>query len=151
MNDVRSIVQAWHEKHLEMTSQNDSPLRARPSKYASRAAAPRSTKRRLALRLLALPILGVMAVMLYSGLKDYVVLPTCDSDRAKKSLSDVLKELNFEPAHYEPIKTVSSSKEEVVCNAVLPLPGGGNVIADFTFYWQGSKANMRYSISRKSS
>jgi hypothetical protein len=133
-----------------MTSDNNSPLRARPSKYASRAAPPRSTKRRLALRLLGLPVLGVAAVLLYNGLSDYVVLPTCDSERAKKSLSEVLKQLNFDPVRYEPIKTVSSGKEEVVCNAVLPLPGGGNVVADFTFYWQGSKANMRYSISRKS-
>jgi hypothetical protein len=32
---------------------------------------------------------------------------------------------------------------------VMPLPGGGNVVADYSFYWQGSKANMRYSIHRE--
>jgi hypothetical protein len=44
---------------------------------------------------------------------------------------------------------VSSSKTQIVCNAVLPLPGGGNVQVDYTFYWQGSQANVRYSVTRK--
>jgi hypothetical protein len=32
---------------------------------------------------------------------------------------------------------------------VLPLPDGGYVAADFTFYWEGDKANMKYSVARK--
>jgi hypothetical protein len=32
---------------------------------------------------------------------------------------------------------------------VLPLPDGASVAADFTFYWQGDKANMKYSVARK--
>jgi hypothetical protein len=39
----------------------------------------------------------------------------------------------------------------VVCNAVLPLPDGANVAIDYSFYWQGDKANMKYSVSRKAS
>jgi hypothetical protein len=31
----------------------------------------------------------------------------------------------------------------------MPLPGGGSVVADYSFYWQGNKANMRYSIRRE--
>jgi hypothetical protein len=33
----------------------------------------------------------------------------------------------------------------------LPLSDGAHVAVDYTFYWEGNKANMKYSISRKSS
>jgi hypothetical protein len=46
---------------------------------------------------------------------------------------------------------VSSSKDEIVCNATLPLPDGASVAVDYKFYWEGNTANMKYSISRKSS
>jgi hypothetical protein len=81
-------------------------------------------------------------------LRHRFVLPQCDSDRAKRTLADVFKELRLEPVRYEPITTVSSSKTEVICKAVLPLPAGGNVSIDYRFRWQGSQANMSYSVSR---
>jgi hypothetical protein len=133
-----------------MTTDNTPPLRARPSRFAS--GGPQPTRRgpsRMAFRLLGLPVLAVMAVYLFNGVRNYVVLPQCDSDRAKQSLAEVLKQLKLEPVRYTPIKTVASSKEEVVCNAVLPLPDGANVVADYTFYWQGNKANMKYTIHRQ--
>jgi hypothetical protein len=49
---------------------------------------------------------------------------------------------------YEPLTTVSSSKTEVICRAVLPLPTGGNVAIDYRFRWQGSQAIMSYSVSQ---
>ena len=101
------------------------------------------------IRLIGIPVLAVAGVLLYRGIHDRFVLPDCDSDRAKSTLANVLKELNSEPVRYEPIKTVSATKDQVVCNAVMPLPGGGSVVADYTFYWSGGKTNMRYSISRK--
>ena len=64
----------------------------------------------------------------------------------------VLLDLSYrggEPSRYEPIKTVSSSKTQVTCNATLPLPDGGIVVIDYSFYWQGSQANIRYSVTRK--
>jgi len=88
-------------------------------------------------------------VILYRGLRAHLVLPECDSETAKQTLAQVLKELKLEPVRYAPIKTISSSKDKVVCNAVMPLPDGGNVVADYTFYWQGDKADMRYSIHRQ--
>ena len=103
------------------------------------------------MRLIGIPAAAVAGVLIYRGLRDHFILPQCDSDRARHTLSDVLKELKMEPESYAPIKTVSSTKEKVVCAAVLPLPGGGSVTADYTFYWQGGKANMTYSISKKSS
>jgi hypothetical protein len=124
------------------------PIRARRwSGPTSPPARPRPY--RLALRLIGIPAVAVAGVLLYRGLRDHFVLPECDSDRAKHSLADVLKELRMEPTRYESIKTVSSTKDQVVCNADLPLPDGGNVVADFTFYWGGDTAHMKYSVSRK--
>lgn len=104
---------------------------------------------RLAFRFIGIPVIAVLAVFLYRGLRPHFVLPECDSDTAKKTLAQVLKELKLEPVRYAPIKTVSSTKDQVVCNAVMPLPDGANVVADYTFYWEGDKADMRYSIRRE--
>jgi len=129
-----------------------SPPGKRFSPSASGAAKSRLSKNnRLAIRLLVLPVLAVAAVLIFNGMRDRFDLPKCDSDRAKQTLTEVLKQLKFEPLRYEPIKTVSSSKDEVVCNAVLPLPDGATVVLDYSFVWQGNKANMKYSIARKSS
>jgi hypothetical protein len=123
------------------------PIRAR------RWSRPRSlslnSPYRLAFRLLGIPALAVAGVLLYSGVRDRFVLPQCDSERAKRTLSDILEQLKLVPVRYEPIKTVSTSKEQIVCNALLPLADGGSVAVDYTFYWQGSSANMKYSISKK--
>ena len=136
-----------------MADDNPPPLRARrwtpPPSVAGRSS-PRKSYR-FVLRLLGIPILAVAGVFIYSGIRDRLALPECDSDRAKKSLAEVLKELNYAPTKYEPITTVSTTKDQVVCNAVLPLPDGSSVAADFTFYWQGDKANMKYSVARKTS
>jgi hypothetical protein len=111
---------------------------------------PRAKSRRLALRLIAVPLIVVIAALLYYGLRDRFFLPECDSERAKQTLADVLKQLKLEPVRYEPITTVSSSKTQIVCNATLPLPDGGGVAIDYSFYWQGSQANMKYSVARRS-
>lgn len=126
-----------------------SPVRARRWNRAGTPSATRSGPYRLAFRLIGIPIIAVAAVIIYRGLREHFVLPACDSDTAKQTLSQVLKELKLEPVRYAPITTVSSSKDQVVCNAVMPLPDGGNVVADYTFYWEGGKANMRYSIHRQ--
>jgi hypothetical protein len=107
------------------------------------------TPYRLSFRLIGIPALAVAGVLLYRGLHDRFVLPECDSSRAKQTLSGVLNQLKVEPLRDEPIKTISSSKDQVVCNVVLPLSDGGTLNIDYTFFWQGSTADMRYSISRK--
>jgi hypothetical protein len=111
---------------------------------------PRARSRRLALRLIAVPVIVIIAALLYHGLRDRFFLPECDSERAKQTLADVLKQLKLEPVRYEPITTVSSSKTQIACNATLPLPDGGSVAIDYSFYWQGSQANMKYSVARRS-
>jgi hypothetical protein len=132
----------------DSSPKSPTPIRARRwSGPTSTPARPRPY--RMALRLIGIPAVAVAGVLIYRGLHDHFVLPECDSNRAKHSLADVLKELRMEPAHYDPIKTVSSTKDQVVCNAVLPLPQGGSVVADYTFYWEGSTAHMKYSVSKR--
>jgi hypothetical protein len=134
-----------------MADDNPPPLRARrwtPPPSAGGRSSPRKSYR-FVFRLLGIPILAVAGVFIYSGIRDRLVLPDCDSDRAKKSLAEVLRQFKYEPTKYEPIKTVSATKDQVTCSAVLPLPDGGYVAADFTFYWEGDKANMKYSVARK--
>jgi hypothetical protein len=103
----------------------------------------------LAFRLIGIPVLAVAGVLIYRGLHDHFVLPECDSERAKDTLADILKQLKYQPLRYEPIKTISSSKTEVVCNALLPLADGANLNVDYSFFWQGNTAEMKYSISRR--
>ncbi len=125
-------------------------LRPRPpSRGSARWAASTVPSYRLTFRLIGIPVLAVAGVLLYSGLRDYFVLPGCDSARAKNTLADVFRELNVAPQRFEPIKTISTSKDEVVCNAALPLGDGATLNVDYRFFWQGNKANMKYSISRK--
>jgi hypothetical protein len=124
------------------------PIRARRwSGSTSTSARPRPY--RFALRLIGIPAVAVAGVFIYSGLRSHFFLPECDSDSAKHTLADVLKQYKFEPVRYEPIKTVSSTKDEVVCNAVLPLPDGATVAVDYKFYWEGSTASMKYSVMRQ--
>ena len=134
-----------------MTDENSPPLRARrwtPPPSAGGRSSPRKSYR-FVFRLLGIPILAVAGVFIYSGIRDRLVLPDCDSDRAKKSLAEVLQQFNYQPTTYSPIKTVSATKDQVMCSAVLPLPDGSSVAADFTFFWQGDKASMKYSVARK--
>jgi hypothetical protein len=107
---------------------------------------PANRRRRLIFRLLALPLLAGAAFLLFNGLRDYVELPQCDSSHAKEWLGQALAPFKFDTTGYQSIKTISSSKQEVVCNAVLALPNGSNMAVDYSFYWSGSKVNMRYSV-----
>jgi hypothetical protein len=129
---------------------NDNPIRAR--RWTPPPATGRAPQRfrsyRFMFRLIGIPAVAVVGVFIYRGLSDRFELPACDSDRAKHTLSDVLKQLKLEPTKYEPLKLVSSTKYETICKAVLPLPEGGFVSVDYQFYWQGDNANMRYTVGK---
>ncbi len=133
-----------------MAAENSSrkPTGSGSRRWAAAGSSP-ARPHRLAFRLIGIPVLAVAGVLIYRGLHDRFVLPECDSGRAKQTLSDVLKQLKVEPLRYEPIKTISTSKNEVVCNALLPLADGASLNVDYSFFWQGDKANMKYSISCK--
>jgi hypothetical protein len=132
------------------SSPHPSPIRAR--RWTQPPSPPRKPRPyNFVLRLIGIPAVAVVGVFIYSGLRDRFVLPPCDSERAKKTLSQVLGYLNLKPTRLEPITTVSSDKDRTVCSAALPLSDGSTVTVDYTFYWQGTTADMKYSISRKSS
>jgi hypothetical protein len=122
-----------------MSSQNNPHETPRRSLYS---------RHRFRFRLIGLAIVAGALWILYHGIRPHFVLPECDSQTAKQTLAQVLKELKLEPVRYAPIKTISSTKDKVVCNATMPLPDGATVVADYTFSWQGGKPNMRYSIRR---
>jgi hypothetical protein len=134
-----------------MASDRPSPKPPASSRFARWSAVGSSPARpnRLAFRLIGIPVLAVAGVLLYRGVHDRFVLPECDSSRAKNTLADVLKQLEVAPLRDEPIKTISASKDQVVCNVVLPLSDGGTLNIDYSFFWQGSTAEMKYSIARK--
>jgi hypothetical protein len=134
-----------------MATDKPPPRSTSPARFTRLPDLPSSSRPpyRFALRILVIPVIAVVGVFLYSGIRDRIVLPECDSDRAKKSLAEVLRQFKYEPTTYAPIKTVSTTKDQVICSAVLPLPDGGYVAADFTFYWEGDKASMKYSVARK--
>jgi hypothetical protein len=134
-----------------MANENQPPIRARrwkPPPAAGKRSAPFRSNRFM-IRLIGIPALAVAGVFIYSGIRDRLYLPDCDSHRARGTLSDVLKQFKFEPTSFGPIKTVSTTKQDVVCSAVLPLPDGTSVAVDFTFYWQDNDVRMKYSLARK--
>jgi hypothetical protein len=135
-----------------MAEENSSPKPPEPirARRWSKPVSPRPARSyRLSLRLIGIPAVAVVGLFIYNGLRNYFILPECDSERAKQTLSEVLKQMALEPTRYAPIKTVSTTKDEIVCNAMLPLPDGANVTVDYSFYWRGNSANMKYSVARK--
>jgi hypothetical protein len=130
---------------------DSSPPPQRPPRFTrwSPPTQPRSNSNRLLFRLIGIPALAFAGVLIYRGMQERLTLPDCDSSRAKATLSNVLKDLKVGPLRDEPIKTVSNTKERVECNVVLPLSSGDSLQIDYSFFWQGSTAEMKYSIVRK--
>src|SRR5271155_3868933 len=134
-----------------MASDNSSPrppAPRRPSRWSAARSAPR-TSNRLVFRLIGIPALAFAGVLIYRGVQDRFTLPEGDPAPPKQPLPAAPAQLKVEPLRDEPIKTISSSKEQVACNVVLPLSDGGTLNIDYSFFWLGNTADMRYSISRK--
>jgi hypothetical protein len=123
------------------------PLRS--TRWSRAPGPPPNSSNRMLFRLIAIPALAFAGVLIYRGLQERFTLPECDSSRAKSTLADLLNQLKVGPLHDEQIKTISASKQQIVCDLVLPLPEGGTLNIDYTFFWQGNTADMRYSISRR--
>ena len=131
---------------------DDPPPDSRPPLRARRLSAPptppRNNSNRMLFRLIGIPALAFAGVLIYRGVQERFTLPDCDSSRAKSTLTGVLDQLKLGPLRESEIKTISTSKQQVACNVALPTDG--NVInIDYTFFWQGSTVDMRYSISRR--
>jgi hypothetical protein len=122
------------------------PLRAR--RWTTPPLPGRASSSRLLFRLIAIPALAFAGVLIYRGVQERVTLPDCDSSRAKSTLAQVLDPLKAEPLRDDAIRTVSSRKDEVACHVTVPA-AGATFSVDYSFFWQGHTAEMRYSISRQ--
>jgi hypothetical protein len=123
------------------------PVRAR--RWSRTPTPPPNNANRTLFRLIALPALAFAGVLIYCGLHERFTLPDCDSARAKSTLDELLGQLKAEPLRDESIKTISSSKEQVVCNVVVQKPDGSTAAISYTFFWAASAVDMRYTISLK--
>src|ERR1700683_1111116 len=91
------------------------PVPRRSSRWSAASTSP-GRPNRLTFRLIGIPVLAVAGVLIYRGLHDRFVLPECDSTRATNKPADIFKQLKIQPLRYEPIKTVSTGKDQIVCN-----------------------------------
>jgi hypothetical protein len=62
-------------------------------------------------------------------------LPGCDSDGVKSGLSDIFKQANLEFSRYIQIKTMTTTKEEITCNATLAKSAGGTGDFDYRVFF----------------
>jgi hypothetical protein len=125
------------------------PTRSRVSRWSPPPRTAPANSNRLLFRFIGIPAVAFAGVLIYRGLVDRLTLPECDSSRAKSTLSDVLNQLKVESLRDEPLKTIASRKDQVECSVALPLSDGGTLNIDYSFFWQGSTAQMKYSISRR--
>ena len=134
-----------------MAADNPSPEPRKPIRASRWKTTPaqRATSNRLLFRLIAIPALAFAGVLIYRAVQERFALPACDSTRAKSTLANVLDQLRAGPVGDEEIKTLSTDKTKVVCNALLPQLDGGTLNLDYNFFWQGSNVEMRYAISRR--
>jgi hypothetical protein len=101
--------------------------------------AKKSLKARLLVWLMigGVGVFAVLALLAVAGtIMQIGALPECDSQKSRDTMSDVFSEQKISLTKYNEIKTISSSKDEVVCQASLAIKGGGTLIADYTFYWR---------------
>src|SRR5580658_9926342 len=92
------------------------PLRAR--RWSVPPSPPPNNSNRMLFRLIGLPALAFAGVLIYRGVQDRFTLPACDSSRAKSTLNELLDHLKAGPLQEDAIKTVSTSKQQVVCSVV---------------------------------
>ena len=89
----------------------------------------------------------VLGVMIFAGnLIQANELPHCDSDRAKDTLSDVLKTNKVDAKAYDSIEQVAASDAEVSCKATLSLNPSGKLDLAWRFFWKDKDAN--YEITQ---
>ena len=131
-----------------MTSDSSPPNKPTAPVRARRWSPPQRKPHRpyrTIVRLIGIPVVAVAGS--HSSIAGCATASCCRSAipiTAKKSLAEVLKQLKFEPVRYAPIKTVSRTKIRLCAMRRLPLPDGGTVVIDYTFYWQGN--NGRHAI-----
>jgi hypothetical protein len=90
-------------------------------------------------------IVGLIMIANYITKDD---LPGCDSNDAKSSLSDIFKSKNIQATRYNEIKTVSTSKEEILCTASLTLQDASLLEIDYRFYFEDKTKKIQITAAR---
>jgi hypothetical protein len=131
-----------------MTDQGPPPAPPMPP-----AETPPITARSPAVR--RIPILVAIALLVIAALiaaANYITrndLPKCDSRNAKDSLSDIFQAKNIDAKRYNEIKTVSTTKEEVLCNATLTLQDDSVLEIDYRFFFEGGTKKVQITAARE--
>jgi hypothetical protein len=73
-------------------------------------------------------------------------LPACDSDSARRTLTEVFREREIGAGAIDQIATVSSTDQEVSCRARVAATAGGYLAAEYRFIWNESTPQMRYTV-----
>jgi hypothetical protein len=119
-----------------MTDNNVSPISA-PQ------AAPKSNWQRKLQLGVGIFMLAVFALIGVAKIVTWGDLPGCDSDGAKSGLSDIFKTAKLEFSRYIEIKTLTTTKEEITCNATLEKTAGGNAEFDYRIFFDGKDPKVQ--------
>lgn len=112
---------------------------------AVQAAKPTPRWQRWLSVVVALVFIGIGALKLVSAFTGQG-LPACDSRRAKDTLSDVFKDKGLSPTSYNEIKTLSSTKDLVECEATLPT-ADAMLDVKYKFFMQGDEQRYQADIT----
>ena|SRR5665647_1073699 len=87
----------------------------------------------------------VLALIAFKWIGNYTSageLPGCASDDVKGGLSNIFKEAKLEFSRYIDIKTLTTTKEEITCNATLAKSAGGTADFDYRIFFQDKVARV---------
>lgn len=63
-------------------------------------------------------------------------LPDCSSSETKDALSNIFKKANADLSRYIDIKTLTTAKDNITCNAILAKSAGGTLDIDYRIYFE---------------
>jgi len=129
-----------------MTDQNSPPAPAAPE-----PAKPPARNRILhwVRIVIAVVILGNFAIYAINKFVTRNDLSGCDSEEAKNGLSDVFTSKSVQAKRYNEIKTVSTSKEEVLCTASLTLEDESILEIDYRLYFENKGQMVQITAARE--
>jgi hypothetical protein len=123
-----------------MTAEDNRPAETPPpAKQPSRAA-------RITQLVVGIVLVAVFGLILLAKIITRNDLPGCDSAEAKDVLSDIFKKNNINASRYDEIKTLSTSNDEITCNAKLTLRDNSTQEVDYKLFREAG--NTRLLITR---
>ena len=90
----------------------------------------------------AIVVIAVLALKYITAYTTSGDLPACDSQGAKDGLSNIFKQAKIDFSRYISIKTLTSTKEEITCNAVLAKSAGGTADIDYRLFFEEKVARV---------